>query len=105
MNTTEPALQVYTANGLNGGLVGKNGIAYPKRSAVCLETMHFADSPNQGEFPSTVLRPGETYRSQTIFHFSGYSHKKRNLQSSILMYGGVASLTGLGVFGVISLIK
>lgn len=103
--TTEPALQVYTANGLNGGLVGKNGIAYPKRSAVCLETMHFADSPNQGEFPSTVLRPGETYRSQTIFHFSGYSHKKRNLQSSILMYGGVASLTGLGVFGVISLIK
>ena len=103
--TTEPALHVYTANGLNGSLVGKNGVAYPKQSAICLETMHFADSPNHEEFPSTVLRPGETYRSQTTYQFSGYTHKKRNLQSSILMYGGVASLTGLGVFGVISLTK
>ena len=103
--TTEPALHVYTANGLNGSLVGKNGVAYPKQSAICLETMHFADSPNHEEFPSTVLRPGETYRSQTTYQFSGYTHKKRNLQSSILMYGGVASLTGLGIFGVISLTK
>ena len=103
--TTEPALHVYTANGLDGSLVGKNGIAYPKRSAISLETMHFADSPNHAEFPSTVLRPGDTYRSQTVFKFMDYTHKKRNLLSSILMYGGAASLTGLGVVGVISLTK
>ncbi len=104
--TTEPSLQVYTANGLNGTLVGKNGIAYPRRSAICLETMHFSDSPNQPDFPSTTLNPGETYRSHTIYHFSDQlSHKKRNLLSSILMYGGVASLTGLGIFGLVSVLQ
>ena len=68
--TTEPALHVYTANGLNGKVVGKLGRAYPRRSAVCFETCHFADSPNQPQFPSTVLRPGEKFCSTTIFHFS-----------------------------------
>lgn len=103
--TTEPALHVYTANGLNGQLVGKQGVAYQRQSAVCLETMHYADAPNHPEFPSTVLRPGETYRSQTVFQFGLHTHKQRNLQSLILMYGGAASLTGLGVIGVVSLLK
>ncbi len=104
--TTEPSIQIYTANGLKGDLVGKKGIAYPKRSAICLETMHFSDSPNQPDFPSTALNPGETYRSHTIYHFSGKeSHKTRNLLSSILMYGGVASLTGLGIFGLVSVLQ
>lgn len=67
--TTEPALQIYTANGLHDQL-GKKGKVYNRRSAVCLETMHFADSPHHKQFPSTVLRPGQTYHTQTIFQFS-----------------------------------
>lgn len=67
--TNEPGLQVYTANGLRGAMVGKKGIAYQKRSAVCLETQHFADSPNKPQFPSTVLRPGEKYESRCIYRF------------------------------------
>ena len=66
----QPAVQVYTANGLNGKQEGKHGIAYSRHSAICLETMHFADSPNHPQFPSTVLRPGETFRSWTTFQFS-----------------------------------
>ena len=103
--STEPAVHVYTANGLDGSLVGKNGVEYQKQTAVCLETMHLADSPNNPVFPSTVLRPGETYKSKTIFLFSDKTHKKRNLTSSILMYGTAASLTGLGIVGVVSLTK
>lgn len=68
--TTEPAIQIYTANGLRGNQIGKKGISYPRRSAICLETMHFADSPHHSKFPSTVLRPGQTYHSQTIFQFT-----------------------------------
>ena len=102
--TTEPALHFYSANGLNGSLEGKNGIRYQKQSAVCFETMHFADAPNQPSFPSTTLLPGETYRSHTAFVFSGRTPKKRNLLRTILVYGGAASLTGLGVVGVLSLI-
>ncbi len=67
--TTEPAMHVYTANGLKGKLVGKQGIAYPRRSAICLETMHPQDAPNIPQFPSTVLRPGETFRSHTVYRF------------------------------------
>lgn len=67
--TTEPAMHVYTANGLKGKLVGKKGIAYPRRSAICLETMHPQDAPNIPRFPSTVLRPGETFRSHTVYRF------------------------------------
>ena len=103
--TDQPAVLVYTANGLNGSLVGKKGVAYQRQSAVCLETMHLADSPNQKAFPSTVLRPGENFYSKTIFQFGLVPQKKRDLTSSILLYGGAASLTGLGVFGVVSLIK
>lgn len=68
--TDEPGLQVYTANGLKGAMVGKQGIAYPKRNSICLETMHFQDSPNKPQFPSTVLRPGEVYYSRCIYKFS-----------------------------------
>nr|WP_235816396.1 aldose epimerase family protein [Bacteroides ihuae] len=67
--TNEPGLQVYTANGLKGDLIGKNEVAYGKRCSVCLETQHFADSPNIPQFPSTVLRPGEKYYSHCVYRF------------------------------------
>ncbi len=67
--TTEPVLHIYTGNGLKGNTRGKQGIYYPRRSAICLEAMHLADSPNQPHFPSTVLRPGETFRSHTAYVF------------------------------------
>ncbi|MCH7919419.1 MAG: galactose mutarotase [Planctomycetes bacterium] len=70
--TTEPGLQVYTGNFLTGeGTdIGKGGKAYGPRSALCLESQHFPDSPNQPEFPSTVLNPGEVFRSTTVYRFS-----------------------------------
>lgn len=67
--TTEPGLQIYTANGLKGNIVGKKEVAYKKRCAICLETQHFADSPNKPQFPSTTLLPGDTYRSHTVYRF------------------------------------
>ena len=67
--TTEPAMQIYTANGHKGDLIGKEGKAYPRRNAICFETMHYPDSPNKPQWPSTLLRPGETFRSTTIFKF------------------------------------
>lgn len=70
ISTTEPGVQLYTANYLDGTLTGKSGQPYVKNGAVCLETQHFPDSPNQPGFPSTVLRPDETYRSTTIHRFS-----------------------------------
>ncbi len=66
--TTEPGVQFYAGNHL-AGQIGKGGHAYTKRSALCLETQHFPDSPNHPAFPSTVLRPGSTYRSRTVFTF------------------------------------
>ncbi len=68
VETTEPGIQLYTANFLNN-VRGKGGAVYPRRGAVCLETQHFPDSPNQPSFPSTVLRPGEKYRSTTVYRF------------------------------------
>lgn len=68
--TTEPGMQIYTGNGLRGNMTGKEGVAYPFRSAVCFETMHFQDSPNRPQFPSTALRPGEVFRSHTVYRFS-----------------------------------
>jgi aldose 1-epimerase len=68
--TTEPGIQFYTANFLDGTVKGKGGYAYPRRSAFCLETQHFPDSPNQPDFPSTNLAPGKDYHSTTIFRFS-----------------------------------
>ena len=68
--TTEPGVQLYTGNWMTGNLTGKNGQRYPMRSALCLETQHFPDSPNKPEYPSTTLRPGEKFESQTAFIFS-----------------------------------
>lgn len=68
--TTEPGVQFYTGNFLNGSVTGKEGIAYAKRTAFCLETEHFPDSPNQPDFPSVELAPGETYSTTTEYRFS-----------------------------------
>lgn len=68
--TSEPGVQFYTGNFLDGTIIGKRGAAYNQRSAFCLETQHFPDSPNQSMFPSTVLMPGETYSTETIYKFS-----------------------------------
>ncbi len=70
VTTDQPGVQLYTSNGFNGTLVGKYGMAYPLHGAVCLETQHYPDSVNQPGFPSTLLRPGETFRSTTIYRFS-----------------------------------
>jgi len=67
--TTEPGLQFYSGNFLDGSK-GKGGKAYPVRSAFCLETQHFPDSPNHPNFPSTVLKPGAVFHSETVFRFS-----------------------------------
>ncbi len=68
--TTEPGVQLYTGNHLSGKEIGKSGVAYTKRTGFCLETQHFPDSPNQPAFPSTLVQPGETYKSTTIYKFS-----------------------------------
>jgi aldose 1-epimerase len=68
--TTEPGLQLYTSNGLNGSVVGSSGTVYRQTEAFTLETQHFPDSPNQPNFPSTELKPGQDFRSTTIFRFA-----------------------------------
>ncbi|MDR1682364.1 MAG: galactose mutarotase [Candidatus Symbiothrix sp.] len=68
--TTEPGVQLYTGNFLDGSFVGKNGHTYPKRSAFCLEMQHYPDSIHHPDYPSVVLVPGETFRSKTIYRFS-----------------------------------
>ncbi len=68
--TTEPAIQFYTGNFLDGTITGKDGKVYPKRSALCLETEHYPDSPNQPAFPSVVVRPGGKYATTTVYRFS-----------------------------------
>ena len=68
--TDEPGVQVYTGNFLDGTVTGKGGVVYNHRTAVCLETQHYPDSPNKTQWPSVVLRPGETYRSHCVFAFS-----------------------------------
>jgi aldose 1-epimerase len=68
--TDQPGLQFYSGNFLDGTLTGTSGRTYRQGDALCLETQHFPDSPNQPAFPSTVLRPGETYRTRTIHRFS-----------------------------------
>lgn len=70
VHTDQPGMQVYSGNFLDGSLVGKGGQRYGHRWAVCLETQHFPDSPNQPDFPSTVLRPGERFMSRTVYSFS-----------------------------------
>lgn len=67
--TTEPGIQFYAGNFMNATQKGKTGVLYPYRSALCLETQHFPDSPNHSNFPSTILRPGETYSHVCIYKF------------------------------------
>ena len=66
---TQPGVQFYTGNFLDGTITGKHGHVYQRRFGFCLETQHFPDSPNQPSFPSTILRRGEEYRTQTIYTF------------------------------------
>ena len=68
--TNEPGIQVYSGNFLDGTLSGKKGIVYNKRASVCLETQHYPDSPNKPEWPSVILEPGQTYRSECVFKFT-----------------------------------
>jgi aldose 1-epimerase len=73
VSTTEPGVQFYSGNFLDGTKTGKFGAAYPQHAGLCLETQHFPDSPNEAKFPSTLLKPGQTLRSVTVFAF-GVKH-------------------------------
>jgi aldose 1-epimerase len=68
--TTEPGIQFYSGNFLDGSITGKYGAVYKKRYGLCLETEHYPDSPNRKNFPSVVLNPGEVYKTQTVYRFS-----------------------------------
>jgi aldose 1-epimerase len=70
VSTTEPGVQFYSGNFIDGSLVGPRGRIYRQGDGFTLETQHFPDSPNQPQFPSTVLRPGEVFSSSTVFRFS-----------------------------------
>ena len=70
ISTSEPGVQIYTGNWMTGNFEGKHGHRYPMRAAVCFETQHFPDSVNRPEYPSVILRPGETFKSKTIHAFS-----------------------------------
>jgi aldose 1-epimerase len=70
VSTTQPGVQFYTGNFLDGTVTGKQGHVYKRRYGFCLETQHFPDSPNHADFPSTILKPGETFKSKTVFKFS-----------------------------------
>jgi aldose 1-epimerase len=67
--TTEPGLQFYSGNFLDGSITGKGGSVYHFRYGLALETQHYPDSPNHPNFPSTILRPGQQYRTRTVFQF------------------------------------
>lgn len=69
VHTTEPGIQFYTGNFLDGSITGKGNVVYQKHAGFCLETQHFPDSPNQPAFPSTVLKPGEKYTQTTVYTF------------------------------------
>jgi len=69
VETTEPGVQFYSGNFLDGTFTGRHGVKYERRTGFCLETQHFPDSPNHPDFPTTVLRPGETFHSATTFTF------------------------------------
>jgi len=68
--TTQPGMQFYSGNFLDGSMTGRNGFVYVKYAGLCLEPQHFPDAPNHSSFPSTVLRPGEEYKQTTVFRFS-----------------------------------
>jgi aldose 1-epimerase len=67
--TTEPGVQFYSGNFLDGTIIGKGGVVYKHRWGMCLETQHYPDSPNKPEFPTTTLRPGEVYNTTTLHKF------------------------------------
>jgi aldose 1-epimerase len=67
--TTEPAVQFYTGNFLDGSITGKDNMVYDKRYGFCLEAQHYPDSPNHPEYPSTELNPGEVYDQTTVYKF------------------------------------
>ena len=69
VSTTEPGVQFYTGNFLDGTITGTGGLVYPRRSGFCLETQHYPDSPNHANFPTTILEPGAVYKSRTVFAF------------------------------------
>jgi aldose 1-epimerase len=69
IHTTEPGIQCYTGNFLDGTVMGKGGVPHRYRSGLALETQHFPNSPNEPAFPSTILRPGADHRSRTVYHF------------------------------------
>jgi aldose 1-epimerase len=70
VSTTEPGIQFYSGNFLDGTITGKGGHVYKHRTGFCLETQHFPDSPNKPKFPSTILKPGEQYDTRTVYAFS-----------------------------------
>jgi aldose 1-epimerase len=70
VSTTQPAVQFYTGNFLDGSVTGKEGHVYKRRYGFCFETQHYPDSPNHPDFPTTILRPGASFRSTTVFKFS-----------------------------------
>jgi len=70
VRTTEPGIQFYAGNFLDGTITGKNGVVYKHRFGFCLETQHYPDSPNKPDFPSTILRPGRVYKTATVYAFS-----------------------------------
>jgi aldose 1-epimerase len=70
VSTTQPGVQFYSGNFLDGSYTGKAGVKYAKNTGLCLETQHYPDSPNQPAFPTTLLKPGETMHSETVFAFS-----------------------------------
>jgi aldose 1-epimerase len=70
VSTTQPGVQFYTGNFLDGSVTGKQGHVYQRRNAFCLETQHYPDSPNHPDFPNTILKPGATFHEKTVFKFS-----------------------------------
>ena len=84
--TTEPGVQFYCGNFLDGSIVGKDGKSYNHRFGFCLETQHYPDAPNKPSFPSTLLRPGETMRETTVHRFSVSHSTQRWLKTSDRSY-------------------
>ena len=70
VSTTQPGVQFYSGNFLDGTVTGKEGRVYQRRYGFCLETQHYPDSPNHPTFPTTILKPGETFHQKTVFKFS-----------------------------------
>jgi aldose 1-epimerase len=70
VSTTQPGVQFYSGNFLDGTVMGKNDHVYKRRYGLCLETQHFPDSPNHPDFPNTILKPGEKFHEKTVFKFS-----------------------------------